>query len=93
MLASGDIDVMVSMLDAIEHSAQVVDQIAHDIGAPLPCNGLDTLVAAIGDARVVFVIDNFEHVLDAATDLADLCRHCPNLTLLVTQPGPLASPR
>jgi predicted ATPase/class 3 adenylate cyclase len=45
---------------------------------------LDTLVDAIGDRRILFVLDNFEQVVDAGPVVADLLRRCPNVTCLVT---------
>jgi predicted ATPase/class 3 adenylate cyclase len=44
-------------------------------------NGLANRIA---DRRLLFILDNFEHVIDAASELADLLAACPNLQLLVT---------
>jgi predicted ATPase len=44
----------------------------------------DGLADRIADRRLLFVLDNFEHLIDAATELADLLAACPNLHLLVT---------
>jgi predicted ATPase/class 3 adenylate cyclase len=38
----------------------------------------------IADKRLLLLLDNFEHVLEAAGLLAELLGRCPNLTLLVT---------
>jgi predicted ATPase len=38
----------------------------------------------IGDKRFLLVLDNFEQVIDAATDLAALHGACPNLRIVVT---------
>jgi predicted ATPase len=38
----------------------------------------------IGDRRLLLLLDNFEHVVVAASVLLDLLRGCQNLTLLVT---------
>jgi predicted ATPase/class 3 adenylate cyclase len=43
----------------------------------------------IGDTRLLLLFDNFEHLTDAAADLAPLLATCPNLTLLVTSREPL----
>ena len=37
----------------------------------------------------MLVLDNFEQVLPAAAELADLLAHCPSLALLVTSRAPL----
>ena len=42
------------------------------------------LAERIGDRRLLLVFDNFEHLMDAAADLAALIAGCPNLQLLVT---------
>jgi predicted ATPase len=42
------------------------------------------LVDHLGSRRVLLLLDNFEHVLPAATLLATLLRECPGLGLLVT---------
>ena len=42
------------------------------------------LADRIADRRVLLVLDNFEHLMDAAPDLAGLLAACPNLQLLVT---------
>jgi non-specific serine/threonine protein kinase len=38
----------------------------------------------IADKSQLILFDNFEHVVDAADDLAGLLAACPNLELLVT---------
>ena len=42
------------------------------------------LAAEIGDRRLLLLLDNFEHVIDAAGDVADLVSACPHLAVLVT---------
>jgi predicted ATPase/DNA-binding CsgD family transcriptional regulator len=42
------------------------------------------LAKYLGDRDVLLVLDNFEQVVSAASDLADLLAHCPRLKLLVT---------
>jgi len=43
------------------------------------------LRAAIRDRELLLVLDNFERVLTAAPDIADLLGACPSLTILVTK--------
>jgi len=50
---------------------------------------LDRLVVSLRERRALLVLDNFEQVLPAATDLAALLAACPALTLLVTSREPL----
>jgi predicted ATPase/DNA-binding NarL/FixJ family response regulator/transcriptional regulator with XRE-family HTH domain len=44
----------------------------------------DALVAALADRRLLLVLDNFEHLLDATPLLAALLREAPGVRLLVT---------
>jgi predicted ATPase/transcriptional regulator with XRE-family HTH domain len=39
--------------------------------------------------RLLLVLDNFEHLLEAAPEVSWLIEHCPNLTVLVTSRAPL----
>jgi excisionase family DNA binding protein len=48
-----------------------------------------TLIAALRDRRLLLILDNFEHLLAAASDLADLLSQCPGVTVLVTSRTPL----
>jgi non-specific serine/threonine protein kinase len=45
---------------------------------------LEALAEAVRPRQLLLVLDNFEHVLSAGPDLADLLVACPNLKLLVT---------
>ena len=49
----------------------------------------DTLSAAVGDKRLLLVLDNFEHLLDAAAGVGETIGSCPQLTVLVTSREPL----
>jgi predicted ATPase len=49
----------------------------------------DRLADHIGDRSMLVLFDNFEHVVAAAGDLADLLSTCPNLDLIVTSREPL----
>ena len=42
-----------------------------------------------GDKRLLLVLDNFEHLLDAAAGVAETIGSCPQLTVLVTSREPL----
>jgi predicted ATPase/class 3 adenylate cyclase len=47
------------------------------------------LAEHIGDQRLLLLFDNFEHLVEAAPDVAGLLGYCPNLDLLVTSREPL----
>jgi predicted ATPase len=49
----------------------------------------DALAPAVADKRLLLVLDNFEHLVDAAADVAETIGSCPNLTVLVTSREPL----
>ena len=60
--------------------------VRQDPGRPV----LDVLVEAVGERRLLVVLDNCEHVIGACTKLADaLLRGCPGLALLATSREPL----
>jgi predicted ATPase/DNA-binding SARP family transcriptional activator len=50
---------------------------------------LSAVVRRIGQAELLLVLDNFEHVAAAATVVARLLAACPSLTVLVTSRAPL----
>jgi predicted ATPase/transcriptional regulator with XRE-family HTH domain len=49
----------------------------------------ELLIDALRERQVLLVLDNFEHVLDAAPFVADLLSRCPRLSVLVTSRTPL----
>jgi predicted ATPase/class 3 adenylate cyclase len=51
--------------------------------------GADALDRAVGDREMLLVLDNFEHVLDAAPVVRELIRGTANLRVLVTSQAPL----
>ena len=55
-----------------------------------PTTDLDALASYLADRRVLIVLDNCEHVLDAAADLVDaLLESAPDVHLVVTSREPL----
>lgn len=73
-------------LAAISRPDLVIGEIADALGITerdIDTNW-ETLVAAIGQANLLLVLDNFEQVLDAASLVADLLRACPRLSIIVT---------
>ena len=49
----------------------------------------DALAAAVGDKRLLLLLDNFEHLLDAAEGVGQTIASCPRLTVFVTSREPL----
>lgn len=78
-------------LDAISEPAMVRAEIARSLGLfdgpdrPAAL-GLDHYLA---DRSMVFVIDNFEHVLDAAAEVTAILRVSPGTRIVVTSRAPL----
>jgi predicted ATPase/class 3 adenylate cyclase len=65
-------------LAALREPVLVTSTIAQVLGAK------QDLAEHIGRKQMLLLLDNFEHLLVAATELADLLAACPKLTLLVT---------
>src|SRR5437667_11489563 len=78
--------VHVVSLAPISDPALVIPTIAHSVG--LPESGsqplLDLLKTSQRDKHRLLLLDNFEHVIPAATLLVELLEACPDLKLLVT---------
>ncbi len=49
----------------------------------------EALEAHLGEKRRLLVLDNFEHLLEAAPEVAGLIEACPNLCVLATSRAPL----
>ncbi len=49
----------------------------------------DAVAARLGDRAHLVVLDNVEHVLDAAPEVAELLARCPGLAVLATSRAPL----
>jgi predicted ATPase len=69
--------------------ASLADPALVETAASQTLGSKDTLSAAVGDKRLLLVLDNFEHLLDAASGLAETLGSCPHLTVLVTSREPL----
>ena len=65
-------------LASLREPALVAETIARTLGAT------DGLAQRIGSGALLLVLDNFEQVIDAATELSALLATCRNLRLLVT---------
>lgn len=73
-------------LDAVRDPALVASTIARTLGITDNVNrtAVDMLADSIGNGRVLLVLDNFEQVVDAGKDVAELLQRCPSVTCLVT---------
>jgi non-specific serine/threonine protein kinase len=82
----GEAEVWFIPLASVFEPALVLPSIGSAIGASSERGGLvlDDLARLIGGRRALLVLDNFEQVLPAATDVLDLLSRCPALTVLVT---------
>ncbi len=70
-------------LAALREPRLVLETAARAVG------GKGDLAEQIADRSMLLLFDNFEHVVEAATDLAGLVAACPNLDMLVTSREPL----
>ncbi|MDQ2689594.1 MAG: hypothetical protein M3Y29_04900, partial [Chloroflexota bacterium] len=70
-------------LAPLRDPALVLESAAKALGAS------GDLAEHIGDKRMLLLLDNFEHLTDAAADLGPLLGACPHLTILVTSREPL----
>ena len=73
-------------LTPLTQADQVIPTIARSFGvAELKgVEPIDRLIAALRSRQLLLVLDNFEHVLDAAFAIQTLVRAVPRLTVLVT---------
>ncbi len=78
-------------LEPVREVALVVPTIARTIGLAdnASRSALDVLTLEVADRRVLFVLDNFEQVIDAAVVVTDLLERCPHLAIVVTSRAPL----
>lgn len=49
-----------------------------------PGDPLEQVITELRDRDALVVLDNFEHVIEAATDVAEMLAACPGLTVMVT---------
>ena len=73
--------------DAALVVAAIAQQVGLDERGPLPVSA--RLTAAVRDKRMLLLLDNFEHLIAAGTQVLDLLAECPRLTVLATSRVPL----
>lgn len=71
-------------LAATNSADQVLDALAGVLGLTGEIDRQNRLLGALQPRAALLVFDNMEHVLDAATLLADILRHAPNVRILTT---------
>src|SRR5215216_1195171 len=73
-------------LVAVQDAGLVEATVAQALGMldPPEAEQIDRIATSIADRRLLLVLDNFEHVIDAAGLVSDLLIRCPKLNLLVT---------
>ncbi|SOE03545.1 ATP-binding protein [Blastococcus haudaquaticus] len=77
--------VAVVELAPVREARLALPAVARALGAPaLAAPLLDALTMFVGTRRQLVVLDNVEHVLDAAPDVAELLARCPGLVVLAT---------
>ena len=76
-------------LAPVGDAAFVVPTAARYLGLREAGSPLEALRAHLGGKRFLLVLDNFEHVLEAAPEVGGLVEACPGLTVLVTSRAPL----
>jgi predicted ATPase/DNA-binding XRE family transcriptional regulator len=78
-------------LAPLDSATRVIATIAHALGlnelGGQPIRA--ALSAALRERRLLLLLDNFEHLLPAATEVADLVSTCPGVKVLVTSRAPL----
>ena len=65
-------------LASLSEAALVTEAIVQTLGAK------DSLAKHIGERELLLLLDNFEHLIEAAPEVALLLESCPNLKLLIT---------
>ena len=73
-------------LDFITDPALVAPAIAGAVGLEVtgPIAPIDAVIEFLGAKKILLVLDNFEQIVDAASDVARLVREAPNVKVLVT---------
>ena len=85
-------------LAAVEHGEQVPLAFADALGVPLDGSGVERdvrqrLASFLARRQVLLLVDNCEHVVDAAAGLIDdILGRCPHVTILATSREALALP-
>jgi predicted ATPase len=73
-------------LGQLQDAALVLQTIAQTLALPESSGAApaEVLRNYLAEERLLLVLDNFEHLLDAASEIADLLAYCPRLKVLAT---------
>ncbi len=71
-------------LDSLESASDVPLRVAEALEVDLQDKGWDDIIDKVADERLLIVLDNFEHVIEAADDLDILLESCSGVTVLAT---------
>jgi predicted ATPase/DNA-binding CsgD family transcriptional regulator len=87
----GPIPVFTVPLSILDDANLVILEIARALEIhPLPgVEPIDAVASWIAEDRSIIILDNFEHVLDAAMTIEELIRRCPAVQFLITSQAPL----
>ncbi|SEO46839.1 ATP-binding protein [Trujillonella endophytica] len=77
-------------LAPVRDAGLVLATLARAVGGQQPPGATPAALATVlGGRRLLVVLDNLEHLLGAASDVADLLARCPGLVVLATSRAPL----
>lgn len=78
-------------LAAVTDSALVIDAVARTLAVrgDASRSSMDTVIAWLHERELLLILDNFEHLPDAAVLVSSLLVSCPRLTVLATSRSPL----
>jgi predicted ATPase/class 3 adenylate cyclase/Flp pilus assembly protein TadD len=73
-------------LAPLSDAESVIPEIMTTLGIPETDGSSlhETLVSSLRDEHLLLILDNFEHVLEAAVDVAALLERCPKVSIIVT---------
>ena len=92
VMADASRDVSFVELATLAAGSPVATTVARRLGLELGTPDLQpaSIARAIGKRRLLLLLDNCEHVIDAASELAEtVTRRCPHVTVLTTSREPL----
>lgn len=85
MLAQGQSDVWLAELASLSDPDLVPSSVASSLGLRVVDLSAEAVARAIGRRKILLLLDNCEHVIDAAATFAEtMIRLCPDATILAT---------